>query len=304
MAIKSIKVASKLPDGIYVHGSVQGYPLLFTTDTGASKTIISKKVFEAMKEEDKPVLESSTRLVGPSGSIIKGLGKGSFDIRIGSVQLEVDAMVADIEDDGLLGIDVLQNGDSGPADLILSKSVLQIQGKEVPIIQVGMHKRARRVTAADHFILPPQSESLIDVNVEELQHDNITLGDGYLIEPTKQFEENYPVKIADTIVDISGNDMCTVRMVNPLPTRILKKRGAILGKAVPTDKSAKPPDLAKERQNHHKSQSKDAQGQEATARTTRICVGRNLEDNDDREYRDDYPPRWLAKVRNKLLTPQ
>ena len=303
MTIKSIKVASKLPDGIYVQGLVQCYPLLFTIDTGASKTIISKKVFEAMKEEDKPVLESPTQLVGPSGSIIKGLGKGSFDIRLGSVQLEVDAMVADIEDDGLLGIDVLQNGDSGLADLILSKSVLQIQGKEVPIIQVGMHKRAR-VTAADHFILPPQSESLIVVNVEELQHDNITLGDGYLIEPTKQFEENYPVKIADTIVDISGNDMCTVRMVNPLPTRILIKRGAILGKAVPTDKSAKPPDLAKERQNHHKSQSKDAQGQEAIARTTRICVQRTLEDNDDREYRDDYPPRWLAKVRKKLLTPQ
>ena len=39
--IKSIRVTRKLPDGVYIRGSVQGYPLLFTTDTGASKTIIS-----------------------------------------------------------------------------------------------------------------------------------------------------------------------------------------------------------------------------------------------------------------------
>lgn len=36
--IKSIKVTRKLPDEVYIRGAVQNYPLLFTTDTGASKT--------------------------------------------------------------------------------------------------------------------------------------------------------------------------------------------------------------------------------------------------------------------------
>ena len=296
-----MKEDSKLPDGIYVHGSVQGYPLLFTTDTGASKTIISKRVLEAMKQEDRPVLESSTKLVGPNGSVIKALGKGSFDVRLGSVHMDVEAIVADIEDDGLLGVDVLQNGESGPVDLIMSKGVMLIEGKEVPIIQVGKHEKERRVTAANDYIIPPQSETVIGVNVEGRKYADTSQDSEYLIVTTKQIEKGYPVKLVDTLVDTSGNSTCNVRILNPLPKDILVKRGVLLGRAVP---KGKPPDLAKERQNHHKSQSKDAQGQEAIARTTRICVQRTLEDNDDREYRDDYPPRWLAKVRKKLLTPQ
>ena len=54
--IKSIRATRKLPDGVYIRGSVQGYPLLFTTDTGASKTIISKRIYDTMREDDRPQL--------------------------------------------------------------------------------------------------------------------------------------------------------------------------------------------------------------------------------------------------------
>ena len=50
---------------------MQGYPILFTADTGASKTIISKRMYEAMRPADKPTLNKSTRLLGPSGDAIK-----------------------------------------------------------------------------------------------------------------------------------------------------------------------------------------------------------------------------------------
>lgn len=136
--IKSIKVTRKLPDGVYIRGSAQGYPLLFTTDTGASKTIISKRVYESMKTEDQPELKRSSKLVGASGAEIRELGKGKFLLKLGPVHLEVEAIVADIDDDGLVGVDVLQNGDNGPSDLMMSKGVLMINKQEVPIIQVGI----------------------------------------------------------------------------------------------------------------------------------------------------------------------
>ena len=44
----------KLPDGIYIRGTVQANPLLFTADTGASKTIISRRMYESFKPEDRP----------------------------------------------------------------------------------------------------------------------------------------------------------------------------------------------------------------------------------------------------------
>ena len=37
--------------------------------------------------------------------------------------MEVEAIVAEIDDDGLLGVDILQNGKNGPADLLMSKGV-------------------------------------------------------------------------------------------------------------------------------------------------------------------------------------
>ena len=242
--IKSIKTTRKLPDGIYIRGSVQGYPLLFTADTGASRTIISKKVFEAMKQEDKPELKRSAKLVGPSGTVIKELGKGSFNVKLGAVELEIEAIVADIEDDGLLGVDILQNGNNGPADLMMSKGVLYIEGKEVPIIQIGMHTRTRRVTSADHFVIPPQSEAIIDVYVERQEYDDFSSENDYLIEPTEHFEENYPLKMAASLVDISKGCTCKVRMLNPFPTEMSIKQDAVVGQAVPIE--GKPIILAEE----------------------------------------------------------
>ena len=40
--------------------------------------------------------------------------------------MEVEAKVAVIDDDGLLGVDILQNGKNGPEDLLMSKGVLMI----------------------------------------------------------------------------------------------------------------------------------------------------------------------------------
>ena len=72
--VKSIKHLRKLPDGVYIRGSIEGYPALLTTDTGASKTIISKKLYEAMKP-DKPPLGKSSKLIGAGGTTINEVGK-------------------------------------------------------------------------------------------------------------------------------------------------------------------------------------------------------------------------------------
>ena len=82
--IKSIKATRKHPDGIYIRGTAQGYPLLFTTDTGASKTIISSRVYESFKPEDRPKLVKSSKLVGAGGVSIKVLGKGTFTLQLGT----------------------------------------------------------------------------------------------------------------------------------------------------------------------------------------------------------------------------
>ena len=39
--------------------------------------------------------------------------------------------------------------------------------QEVPIIQVGIQNRIRKVTAADHFVIPAQCESVVNVYVRD-----------------------------------------------------------------------------------------------------------------------------------------
>ena len=224
-----------MPDGVYIRGSVQGYPLLFTTDTGASKTIISNRVFESLKPEDRPELEKTSKLVGASGVSIKERGKGIFCLKLGSVKMEVEAIVAEIDDDGLLGVDILQNGKNGPADLLMSKGVLMIDKKEIPIIQVGVNNRVRKVTAADHFVIPAQTECVIDVYIERREYDDFSSEKEYVVEPTDHFQAEYPLQMASTLVDINKACTCKVRMLNPFPTAMSIKQDAVIGRAEPIE---------------------------------------------------------------------
>ena len=134
-------------------------------------------------------MQKTSKLVGASGIAINESGKGIFSLKIGPVHLEVEATVAEIDGDGLLGTGVLQNGTGGPTDLLMSKGVLIINKQELPIIQLGVTNRVRRVTAADHFVIPAQSEGVIDVYVERQEYDDFSSKREYVIEPTEHFRQ-------------------------------------------------------------------------------------------------------------------
>ena len=206
---------------------------MFTTDTGASKTIISSRVYESFKPEDRPKLVKSSKLVGAGGVSIKVLGKGTFTLQLGPVSMQTEAIVAEIDDDGLLRVDVLQNGKGGPTDLLLSKGVLKVEGKEVPIIQVGMKNRVRKVTSADHFVIPAQSEAVIDFYVERQEYDDFSSRKEYLVSPSEHFPAENPLHMSSTLIDINRACTSKVRVINPYPISITQD--AVIGQAEPIE---------------------------------------------------------------------
>ena len=161
-----------------------------------------------------------------------------FTLHLGTARLQVEAVVADIEDDGLLGVDVLQNGEDGPTDLWLSKGVLKIHNHEVPI-QIGVDDRIREVTAADHNIIPAQSEMMVDVHIERKAYDDFSSEHEYTIRPTENLQD-HPLQISPTLVDITRSQTCEVRIVNPFPTAIAIKQNTILGIAEPIERCPMP----------------------------------------------------------------
>ena len=147
--------------------------------------------------------------------------------------MEVEAIVAEIDDDGLLGVDILQNGKNGPADLLMSKGVLMIDKKEIPIIQVGVNNRVRNVTAADHFVIPAQTKC--GVYIERQEYDDFSSEKEYAVEPTDHFQAEYPLQISSTLVDINRVCTCKVRKLNPFPTAMPIKQDAVIGRAEPIE---------------------------------------------------------------------
>ena len=188
-----------------------------------------------MRPDERPPLSKACKLVGAGGTTINELGKGEFSIQLGNVQMQIEAVVAEIDDDGLLGVDALQSSSNGPADIMMSKGVLVIDKQEVPIIQIGLNTRVRRVTAADHFVIPAQSEAIIDVFIERKDHDDFSAETDYIIEPTAHFRDTYPLQMAPSLTNI--NNACTskVRLLNPFPTAVSIKQDSVVGQAEPID---------------------------------------------------------------------
>ena len=60
---------------VYVEGNVEGRPVVFTADTGASGTILSSRVFDTSDAGKRPILSNSARLKGAGGASFKFLAR-------------------------------------------------------------------------------------------------------------------------------------------------------------------------------------------------------------------------------------
>ncbi len=127
---------------------------------------------------------------------------------LGPVEIVIEAIVADIEDDALLGYDVLSGGSKGPADILLSRNVVVLDGQEVPCIQKGRPLTTRKVVVADDVKVPGNSEALIDVYVERFGGDDEDYEADYLVEPLEGFQERYQLVMESTLVDINQSPTC------------------------------------------------------------------------------------------------
>lgn len=217
--------------GLYVKGAIGSVPVVFTADTGATKTIISDRVYNKLDPAYRPTLIKTSCLVGAGGTPINEKGKAIFDIQIGPVSLQKEIIVAEIEDECLLGIDILQNDDGGPADLLLTKGVIVLKGQEIPCIQIGLKSEIRKVRAADHYTIPGYSEAVIDVMVDRSEADDSCVRAHYIIEPTAYFKETYPLQMASVLVDVNANPTCKIRLLNPFPNAAFVNQDAVLGQA-------------------------------------------------------------------------
>ena len=188
--------------GIYAEGYIHGVDVTYTVDTGSTKTIMSYPTYLKIPEGKRPELVSPSKkrlLTSADGGAIIYYGKALFRMDIGPLNLEKPILVADIEDEVLLGADILQRDHEGPADILLSKNRIVLRGTSIPLKQIGIPVTARRVKAADHCVIPGMSEMVSECCVDrsgDVSEEDVCL----LMEPNLvmtercQGEENCQVK--------------------------------------------------------------------------------------------------------------
>lgn len=158
-------------DGIYLKGYLEGQKLDYAVDTGAATTIVSAALYKRIPEERRPELRPTRSLNVADGRPLELLGRGIFNMQLGPLHLKQDLTVAHISDEVLLGADIIQNGNKGPADLILSEERMILQGESIPLQLFGSPGKTRKAYSADHYIIPPLSEMVIDVYVDRDCHE-------------------------------------------------------------------------------------------------------------------------------------
>ena len=192
-------------DGIYVEGSVQGLDVTFTIDTGATATLVSSSVYDSIPEATRPRLfRARNPPRAANGEAIRTKGVAYMELCLGPLKLtKKKTIIADIEDEILIGSDVLLFDEDGPANLMMAEEVMTLRNTTIPIQLFKRPRMIRRV----------RCEAVIDVLVD---NPGSTPYDHQLhIEPTSEFLEGHSVAMANCITNAVDNATVKVRIINP-----------------------------------------------------------------------------------------
>jgi len=219
-------------DGVYVDGRLCGVEVTMTVDTGATSTLIANRVYQEIPEEMRPRLwqrHSRKKVTDADGRPLKYHGRAVFEMGVGPLEMKMVLIVADIEDDVLLGGDILQRDPSGPADILLSKNEMILKGVTIPLTQIGVPKRSRKAYAADDYIIPAMSEAVIDVHVDRLTAVDDEAESRVLIEGDPLFTERSALVVAPCLCDVSCNTTGKVRLMNPFKHDVPIMQDTVVG---------------------------------------------------------------------------
>ena len=197
-------------DGLYISCSVNGKPVKFLVDTGASVTMLKHSVYNELSEDQRIILDKENRVMQlADGRTLPFRGKGDFSIKIDTYETMHNILVADIEVDGILGMDFLG---THQCELLRTKNgyALSLSGTRVPCHSSRDGLACLRIALCETVVLPPRSESIVTAHFVDGEATE-ELG---VIEATGQFQERHNLMMARSLVHLNWNQV-PLRLLNP-----------------------------------------------------------------------------------------
>ena len=157
---------------------------------------------------------NSKTLASADGKPLEELGKAIFEVELGDLKFK-ELIVEAIEEDALLGQEVLMKEDCGYANLRLCNGIMLLGDTPIPYRQIDQPERVRKIGVTDRFILSAQSDKLNDVFEDRFENDDNLDSLGFVLESTTDIIQRYPVMMAPTVVSIQKDvtDMHVARKI-------------------------------------------------------------------------------------------
>ena len=128
-------IVNGIKNGLFVGGKIGNEKINLLIDTGSTITIVSHQALDRVKQDSsKEVKRSHARLLQADGTPIKVYGEADLRMEIGTNQYNMNVVVADIDHDGILGMDFLQSTNSS---INCELGTININGETVQCTDLG-----------------------------------------------------------------------------------------------------------------------------------------------------------------------
>ncbi|KAK3083976.1 hypothetical protein FSP39_006179 [Pinctada imbricata] len=182
--------------GIYVKAFINGLQANLLIDTGATVSLVSNVVYGNISASSKTsVSPVDANILSANGTPLQVIGKTKLDIKLDNRVWCQEAIIADVNVDGILGMDFLRAND---CIINIQRGIITILNEEHRIYFEGL-RGCYRVTVAETVSLPPASEVIVPGLLCKSEDGCLPAKSG-IIEPSEKFSTSSFGCLARTLV--------------------------------------------------------------------------------------------------------
>jgi hypothetical protein len=217
--------------GLFVRGDVSGTDVLFLVDTGSSNTVINYEQYLRITENVRPQLIPIKEIIRQAdGTPLPVHGKVRTEVGVGGSSATIDVLVADLGNDGILGMDFLLKG-----SCIVDLKQLQIRCKDEIVCCRTENSRplCAKVTLQKTVVIPAGEEIIVPAKI--VKHGGEAISGTGMMEPAQwNSTEDHGLVFGRSLVDLN-NQTIPVRVWNPGREAGVAHEGVIVGRITRVD---------------------------------------------------------------------
>ena len=150
-----------IKEGHFVCVTIQNLPVTFLIDTGSNITILSRTLMERLPPDvTSSVQATKTKMLTVTREATPFLGKTEQELSIEKQKIKHTLLVADIENEGILGMDFSK---AHKCDLVLTRQILKVNGEEILCFANSRNAQSRccRVAVLGPVEISPGTEMIV-----------------------------------------------------------------------------------------------------------------------------------------------